>query len=308
MDGHDELDGDAFRVDRAEVHDGVEIAFVREGEGGQPLLLVHGWPETKRIWWRNVGPLAAAGFEVIAPDLRGFGDSSLAPDGFYDLAAHARDLHALVHDVLGHDRCAAAGGDLGGGVIQELGLRFEGLIERQCLFNTVLPILKKEYEEAGIGPHVSPEVRMAGDYFLRQGREADDLAAELDTADKRRRYIAQFYGPRFWAAPGSFNREQIDFMTEPFADGDKLRAGFGNYESAVGARPLSETPRWFETNPVPTLVLYGPEDHVIQRDFPERCEVVFTERIGPLVVPRAGHFLQWERADLLNQCLVYFLR
>ena len=106
--------------------DGVEIAFVREGAGGYPLLLVHGWPETKRIWWRNIEPLAAAGFEVIVPDLRGFGDSGLAPDGFYDLAAHARDLHALVHDVLGHERCAAAGGDLGGGVIQDLGLRFEG--------------------------------------------------------------------------------------------------------------------------------------------------------------------------------------
>jgi pimeloyl-ACP methyl ester carboxylesterase len=86
-----------------------------------------------------------------------------------------------------------------------------------------------------------------------------------------------------------------------------LRASFGNYESALGAIPLSEAPRFFETNPVPTLVLYGPEDHVVQRDFPERCEVVFTERIGPLLVPRAGHFLQWERADLLNQCLIYFL-
>jgi pimeloyl-ACP methyl ester carboxylesterase len=43
---------------------------------------VHGWPETRRIWWRNIAPLAAAGFEVIVPDLRGFGDSSLAPDGF----------------------------------------------------------------------------------------------------------------------------------------------------------------------------------------------------------------------------------
>ena len=74
------------------------------GRGGYPLLLVHGWPETKRIWWRNIGPLAEAGFEVIVPDLRGFGDSGLAPDGHYDLAAHARDLHALVHDVLGHER------------------------------------------------------------------------------------------------------------------------------------------------------------------------------------------------------------
>ena len=57
----------------------------RERRGdGFPLLLVHGWPETKRIWIRNVQPLAEAGFEVIVPDLRGFGDSGLAPDGHYD--------------------------------------------------------------------------------------------------------------------------------------------------------------------------------------------------------------------------------
>ncbi len=82
-------------------------ARVRDGAGGFPLLLVHGWPETKRIWWRNVTPLAAAGFEVIVPDLRGFGDSAVAPDGAYDLAAHARDIHAPVHDRLGHSRCVA---------------------------------------------------------------------------------------------------------------------------------------------------------------------------------------------------------
>ena len=90
----------AFAIERAEVRDGVELAYVREGVGGYPLLLVHGWPETMRIWWRNIGPLAEAGFEVIVPDLRGFGESSLAPDGFYDLAAHARDLHALVTELV----------------------------------------------------------------------------------------------------------------------------------------------------------------------------------------------------------------
>jgi pimeloyl-ACP methyl ester carboxylesterase len=302
------LDPDLFPVERAEVRDGLELAFVRLGVGGYPLLLVHGWPETKRIWWRNIEPLADAGFEVVVPDLRGFGDSGLAEDGFYDLAAHARDLHALVHGVLGHDRCATAGGDLGGAAIQDLSLRFDGFVERQCLFNTVLPLIPDEYKRAGIPNEVPRETRMAADYFIRQGRKADELAAELDTDDKRRRYIAQFYGPRFWAAPGSFTREEIDFMTEPFADADKLRVSFGNYESALGSRPLSEPPRFFETNPVPTLVLYGPDDHVIPRDFPQRCEVVFTERIGPLLVPGAGHFLQWERADLLNQCLVYFFR
>ena len=195
----------AFPVQRAEVRDGVELAFVRQGADGVPLLLVHGWPETKRIWWRNVGPLADAGFEVIAPDLRGFGDSGLAPDGFYDLAAHSRDLHALVHDVLGHERCVAAGGDLGGAVIQDLGLRFEGFVARQCLFNTVLPLIPEEYEEAGLPSLPGREMRQAADYFIRQGRDAEALAVELDSPERRRRYIAGFYGHRFWASPGAFD-------------------------------------------------------------------------------------------------------
>ena len=96
-------------------------------------------------------------------------------------------------------------------------------------------------------------------------------------------------------------------MTEPFAAAATLRAGFGNYESALGTRPFSEPPRFLETNPVPTLVLYGPDDHVVYADFPRRAEVVFSERVGPFVVERAGHFLQWERADVLNQALRYFL-
>ena len=297
---------DRFAVQRAQVRDGLELAYVREGEGGYPLVLLHGWPETKRIWWRNIEPLATAGFDVIVPDLRGFGDSGLAPDGCYDPATLARDVHALVHDVLGHARCAVAGGDIGGVVAQDMGLRFEAFVVRQCLFNTVPPLLVDEYSEAGIAPDVPRDVRMAADYFLRQGREADELAAELDTPEKRRRYIAQFYGSRFWAAPGTFRREDVDFMTEPFADADVLRASFGSYETALGTRPPAEPPRLFERNPLPTLLLYGPEDHVIPRDFPARCEVAFTERVGPFVVPRAGHFLQWERADVLNQSLVYF--
>ncbi len=304
---HDPPDPSAFTVHRAEVRDGLELAYLHEGVGGYPLLLVHGWPETKRIWWRNVRPLAEAGFEVIVPDLRGFGDSGLAPDGFYDLAVHAHDLQRLIVAVLGHSRCAAAGGDLGGGVIQDMGLRFHGLLERQVLFNSILPLLGDRYERAGIHAAGSLGQRMAGDYFLRQGRDADGLAAELDSVERRRRYVAGFYGHRFWASPGAFEAEAVDFMTEPFGDPVHLRAGWGNYESALRTRPLSQAPRFFEVSDVPTLALYGPDDHVIWPEFPAMCEVAFTELVGPFVVPRAGHFLQWERAELLNRSLTYFL-
>jgi pimeloyl-ACP methyl ester carboxylesterase len=294
-----DLDPRRFTVRRAEVRAGVELAYVREGAGA-PLLLVHGWPETMRIWWRVIAPLAGAGFEVIAPDLRGFGASGLAPDGAYDPAAHARDLHALVHDHLGHVRCFACGGDLGGVVIQDLGRRFEGFVARQVLFNTIVP------RPEGVGlPTVA---RMAADYFRRQGRQADALAAELDTPAKRTRYVGEFYGHRFWATPGAFDRAATAFQAEPFADAKHLRASFGNYESALGERPLSEPPRSFEGSPIPTLVLYGPDDHVIPPDFPELAEAAFADLTGPFVVPRAGHFLQWERAGLLAKTLAAFCR
>jgi pimeloyl-ACP methyl ester carboxylesterase len=252
-----------------------------------------------RIWWRNVEPLAAAGFEVIVPDLRGFGDSGLAPDGHYDVATQSRDVEALLR-ALGHDRCVACGGDFGGVVAQDLSLRFEGLVELLVLFNTIPPVLPD-------GPREVPrEVRMAADYFMRQGSDADGLAAELDSPEKRRRYVAQMYGPRFWAAPGAFSADDVEFMTEPFGDADHFRSSLAIYEYALGAREWSEPPLMREPNPTPALILYGPEDHVIPRDFPQRMEAAFPERIGPFLVQGAGHFLQWERPDVLNQALRHF--
>jgi pimeloyl-ACP methyl ester carboxylesterase len=276
----------------------VELAYDRAGEGGYPLLLVHGWPETRRIWARNVAPLAEAGFDVIAPDLRGFGDSPVAEH--YDLAAHARDLAALLES-LAVSECVCVGGDLGGGVIADLGMRFEGLVARQVIFNSILPILEDT-------PRIPPETRQASDYFRRQGRDADALAAELRTPDERRRYIATFYSSRFWASPGTFSPDEVDWHAEPFMDADKLRAGFGNYESAMGSRPLSEKPMFFGPNPIETLILYGPDDHVIWPDYPERAAKAFPNHVGPFVVPRAGHFLQWERAEVLNGAVRAFCR
>ena len=303
----DDLDPNRFATHRATLSTGATLAYLREGVGGVPLLLVHGWPETRRIWWRNVAPLVAAGFEVIAPDLRGFGDSDLAPDDHYDIAAFAMDLHALVHEELGHPTCFAAGGDAGGPTVYDLSLRFEDFVTKLCYFNTLTPVLMNgEYEAAGIPPDPDRATRATADYFIRQAADADALAGELDTPARRRAYIAGMYGHRLWGTPTAFTREAVDFMTEPFADPAKLRASFGVYETATGQRRFKELPRFLERNDIPTLVLYGPEDNVVPTSFPERCAVAFTECIGPFVVPGAGHFLQWEAAETFNRALTHF--
>jgi pimeloyl-ACP methyl ester carboxylesterase len=66
--------------------------------------------------------------------------------------------------------------------------------------------------------------------------------------------------------------------------------------------------RFFEPVPTPTLILYGPEDHISDERFMRRCEIAYPDHAGPFLVPGAGHFLQWEKAELLDSSLRHFMR
>jgi pimeloyl-ACP methyl ester carboxylesterase len=289
-----EIDPRRFVVHSASPR-GFAQAYVRENPGGVPLVCVHGWPESKRIFWRVIEPFAAAGFEVIVPDLRGFGDSDVAPDGYHDVPSHARDVYALVHDVLGHDKVVLVGGDLGGPVIQDLALRHPDWVDRMVLFNSPLPYLKEAMKDlpGTRGP------RESIDYFLRQGTDADALAAELATPDERQRYIATFYTSRFWAHPGAFSAEAVAFHAEPFRDGAKLRASFGGYESTFSETARSEPGRLAANDRTPTLILFGPSDHVIYPAYDRMAAAVFARHVGPFLLRDCGHFVPWEAAHAL---------
>lgn len=208
----------------------------RAGHGGVPLLLLHGFPCTSLIWSRNLEPLAAAGFDVAAPDLRGYGDSDLAPDGFYDPAAFSADLTDLL-EAFGWAETVVAGHDLGAVVAIGLANRHPGRIKRLVLFNHPPPAMPEAYRKAGI-PDSEPKPAVF-DYAARQGLHADELAAELDTPGRRRRYIAEFYGHRLWCPPNAFTEDDLALLVEPFADGDRLRASFADYEVVQGRRPVS---------------------------------------------------------------------
>ncbi len=304
---------DAFTVHRAVVEPAavngstdLSLAFIQEGTGGYPLLLLHGYPESKRIWWRNIEPLAVAGYEVIAPDLRGYGESDMAPDGVYDIAKYSRDMHALMTH-LGHERFGVVAGDVGGAVAVDLLHRFPDTVEKLVYFNTVPPVLLEEFIEAGID---LTTIKAMGDgpttdYQVDQGEHADALIEELDTPEKRERWVRGFYTHRLLASPGAFTAEELAFMTEPFRDRDRLRQAWAPYEGRYG-RAQSEPALMSQFVDVPTLVLYGPDDAVVGPDFIHCCEVAFRNRVGPVAIPGAGHFLQWERADIVNGLVEHF--
>ncbi len=295
---HPDVDPGRFAVHHADVG-GHRLAFVRENVGGVPLLLVHGWPETRRIWWRVIEPLAAAGFEVIAPDLRGFGDSDPSPDGRHDTVGCSLDLIALLEH-LGHPSAVLAGGDFGGPVILDLAGRRPDLADRLVVFNCPLPVDADRMAGLRLG---TPGTT---DYFLRQGTDPDGLAAELATPDQRRRYVAPFYSSRLWAHPGTFDDAAIAFHCEPFADADHLRASFGPYESVFDREKRSGRTVWSAGLAARTLVLFGSSDHVIGPDFDRMAEVVFPNRVGPFLLRDCGHFVPWERADLFVGAVTSF--
>jgi pimeloyl-ACP methyl ester carboxylesterase len=238
---------------------------------------------------------------VVVPDLRGFGDSAVGPaDEHGDVATHSRDLHALLAH-LGHERAVLVGGDLGGPVIQDMALRFPGLCERMVLFNSPLPYLRDEMAGMRTRPAMD-----AADYFLRQGTDADALAAELATAGERTRYIATFYTSRFWAHPGAFDPAAVAFHTEPFADGGKLRATFRAYESSFSEAARAE-PALIARNPdVRCLILFGPSDHVLYPEFDRMAAVVFPDHVGPFLLRDCGHFVPWEQPHALTSAITSF--
>src|SRR4030095_6743773 len=101
--------------------------------------------------------------------------------------------------------------------------------------------------------------------------------------------------------------DAVAFQVEPFGDAAKLRASFGNYEAALRPERRSEPPLLGE-NPTPALILFGPSDHVIYPDFDRMAAAVFPDHVGPFLVRDAGHFLQWEAADVLTGAIRAFGR
>ena len=154
---------------------------MREGVGGTPLLLLHGYPETKRIWWRNIAPLAAAGFEVIVPDLRGYGDSDLSPTTCTTSRCTRATCTRSCTTCSATNGASVAGGDIGGVVGVDLVHRFDDFVERFCFFNTVPPAAIEEYAAAGLdyGSLSALSDGPTGDYRELQGARPDELAAML---------------------------------------------------------------------------------------------------------------------------------
>lgn len=183
---------DGFTVEKVALP-GIEINYASAGKG-PPVLLLHGHPQTHVVWRKIAPQLVNAGFHVIAPDLRGYGDSgkptSDAAHLTYSKRVMARDQIALM-ETLGYDQFSVVGHDRGGRVAHRMALDFPLAIQRLAVLD-IAPTLTM-YDKTDqtfatryfwwfflIQPDGLPEKMIGSDpeYFLRR-----HIAGQVKTKD-----------------------------------------------------------------------------------------------------------------------------
>jgi len=129
-----EIDNMTFSHHMATVN-GIQMHYVIGGQG-DPIVLLHGWPET---WyeWRHVMPALAKNYTVIVPDLRGLGDSSKPPTG-YDGNTAAEDIHQLVGK-LGFKTIFLVGHDIGTQVAYSYAAAHPTEVKRLAVMELTIP-------------------------------------------------------------------------------------------------------------------------------------------------------------------------
>lgn len=265
----------------------VRLHYVIGGQG-DPVVLLHGWPQT---WyeWRQVMPALAEQYTVIVPDMRGLGDSG-KPLAGYDSRSVAADIHALVEQ-LGYSEIHLAGHDLGGWVAYAYAAEYRDQVRRLAIMEIIAPddpIL----QFTTLTPHGS--LWHFNFHFLR------DLPEALITG-RERLYLSWFYRNGAYN-PAAFREADIDEYVRHYAAEGGLRAGFEYYRALF--TNIEQTREYARTKlEMPLLALGGEASFggFMGQEWPKYAANVQAE-----VVPQAGHWIPEEQPAWLSERLLAF--
>ena len=275
---------------------GVRVHYVRQG-AGEPLVLLHGWPEFWYVWRKNIGPLSER-FDVIAPDLRGFGESEKPelpdPPGRL-LDELVQDLRGLA-DALGLEKLGIVSHDVGSFVAQRFAARYPERVRRLFFFNCVYPGIGKRWLE----PDSVTEIWYQS--FHQQPWAADLVGSSREVCGI---YLKHFLD--HWAhEPGVFD-EDFEAWVDNFMRPGNLQGGFDWYAGVGEARMKmmrEGAPDLPKIEP-PAFFLWGESDPILKIRWADRLGDYFAEfEMEP--APGAGHFVHYERPDLANDRITRF--
>ena len=271
----------------------VLIQFVSAGAGDGPaIVLLHGWPQT---WWewRHVIPLLAREYTVIAPDLRGLGDSSRPLDG-YDKKTVANDIWRLVGDRLGHRSFFLVGHDWGGPTAFALAAAHPEAVRRLVVLDVVIPGCGGDFSQGGRRWHhqfhITPDLPEA----LTQGRE------EI--------YLAWFFRT-FAFRPDAIGCDDLAEYLRTYRQPGAMRAGFAYYRALP--QDVADNKAIIERFklPMPVLAMGGAASYPHGRgrgsEPAQSLKRVAVDLRGE-VVPECGHFIPEEAPEFLVDRLLAF--
>jgi len=251
---------------------------------GQPLMLLHGWPE---FWltWEPVMTRLASRFTLYAPDLRGFGDSD-KPDGPFGPDQQAADMLALM-DALGLQQVGIVGHDVGGALMQPLARAAPQRIAGLFFFDFVYP---------GIGPRMAEPDRLNNIWY--QSFHQMEMAPALVGASRAscRTYISHFL--RNWSYRKDAFDDAIEALTDNFLKSGNLAGGFAHYRAAHEGRVKmmnGEAPKLPPIG-VPTCVRWAEHDPLFPYAWTDRLGETFSD-LDLAMFSGVGHFPHREDPD-----------
>jgi pimeloyl-ACP methyl ester carboxylesterase len=264
---------------------GVRLHCLVAGQGS-PVVLLHGYAETSHMWLPLIRELART-HTVLAPDLRGFGESAAPADG-YSKAGLARDVHALVA-ALGHGRVSVVGHDIGLMVAYAYAAQYPAEVDRVVLMDAFLP---------GVGDWKNVWLMRDLWHFHFQGPTALGLVK-----GRERVYLEHFWND-FAADPArSVPEADRRRYARAYAKPGHMRAGFEVFRAFE--QDAQDFARYARTPlAMPMLVLTGEKasgEFLIQQ-----ARLVAT-RVDGVIVRGAGHWLMEEAPDQVIPALVTFL-
>lgn len=274
-----QLDG----VEHRYVDAGGLRVHVAEAGAGDPLVLVHGWPEH---WyaWRKLIPSLAERYRVICPDLRGFGWTEATPGG-YEKEALAGDLLALL-DALELERVRLAGHDWGGMVGFLACLRAPERFERYLVLNMIHPWP----ESGGMGERLAAMAKVSYQFFI----SAPLLGAQI----MRRTPFVKKALTGSSLVKDAWTDADLEIFAERWRDPARAAATVSLYRTWLTKelRPLLAGRYNDQRLSTPTLVLVGEGDPVMSVErmggYESHADDLTLEE-----VPGAGHWTAEERPD-----------
>ncbi|HEX4962847.1 MAG TPA: alpha/beta hydrolase [Thermoanaerobaculia bacterium] len=272
---------------------GVRLHAVEAGPADGPLLiLLHGFPEFWYGWRRQIGPLAAAGFHVLAPDQRGYNLSGKPRRvASYGLDRLAGDVVALIGQA-GAAKAHVVGHDWGGVVGWWLGTRHPESVDRLALLNIPHPLVMERTLW-----HSSVQRKKSHYIFFFQ------LPWLPEHAFRRHGFAYAEKALRASSRPGTFSDEDVALYKEAWSQPHAVRSMIHWYRAALRARPrVPPNPRVS----VPTLLIWGTRDRSLGQEMAEPSLALCDH--GRLeLIPEATHWVQLEEPERVNRLLVEFL-